>query len=48
MESFSASGESFRSLSFQFRMGERTMSNIVTDTSKALYEVLKDEYIKVL
>ncbi|XP_046864372.1 protein ALP1-like [Xenia sp. Carnegie-2017] len=34
---FLATGESFRSLSFQYRIGERTISGIVEDTCKALY-----------
>ena len=40
-------GETFRSLSFQYRLGERTISGIVEETCQALYEVLKDKYLKV-
>ena len=32
-------GETFRSLSFQYRIGERTISGIVEETCQALYEV---------
>ena len=35
------SGESFRSLSFQYRIGGRTVSNIVNETCKLLFAVLK-------
>ncbi|KAI0221825.1 hypothetical protein LSAT2_026913 [Lamellibrachia satsuma] len=44
---FLAAGESFKSLSFQFRMGERTMSNIVDETCQALFTVMKERYLKV-
>ena len=40
-------GETFRSLSFQYRIGERTISGIV-DTCQALYAVLKEKLLKVL
>ena len=40
-------GETFRSLSFQFRMGERTMSNIAKETCEALFNTLKQQYMKV-
>ena len=40
-------GETFRSLSFQYRMGERTISEIVEETCQALYGVMKDKYLKV-
>ena len=37
-------GETFRSLSFQFRIGERTISE---ETCQALYIALKQQYMKV-
>ena len=40
-------GESFRSLSFQYRIGERTVSNIISETCQALYEAMKQQYLKV-
>ena len=40
-------GETFRSLAFQFRMGERTISGIVEETCLALYEAMKGNYLKV-
>ncbi|KAL2092943.1 hypothetical protein ACEWY4_010255 [Coilia grayii] len=39
---FLATGESFRSLSFQYRIGRSTIGQIVTETCEALYTVLKD------
>ncbi|CAB3978282.1 Hypothetical predicted protein [Paramuricea clavata] len=44
---FLATGESFRSLSFQYRIGERTVSNIISETCQALYEAMKQQYLKV-
>lgn len=43
---FLATGETFRSLSFQYRIGERTTSGIVEETCQALHEVMKDKYLK--
>ena len=40
-------GESFRSLSFQYRIGERTVSNIISETCQALYKAMKQQYLKV-
>ncbi len=40
-------GESYKSLSFQYRMGACTVSRIVSETSDALHKVLKDDYLKV-
>ncbi|XP_046850278.1 uncharacterized protein LOC124443792 [Xenia sp. Carnegie-2017] len=45
---FLATGETFRSLSFQFRIGERTISEIVEETCQALYMSLKQQYLKVI
>ena len=41
-------GEDFQSLAYQFRLGHSTICNIVDDTSKAIYDVLRDEYFKVI
>ena len=38
-------GESFKSLSFQFRMGERSLSNIIYETCNALFTNMKDQHI---
>uniref|UniRef100_A0A667X2E5 DDE Tnp4 domain-containing protein n=1 Tax=Myripristis murdjan TaxID=586833 RepID=A0A667X2E5_9TELE len=43
---FLATGESFSSLSFQFRIGESTVSMIVSQTCEALHRTLCDEYLK--
>lgn len=42
---FLASGESQQSLSFSF-MGKCTVSNIISETCSAIYNSLKDEYIR--
>ena len=41
-----ASGESFRSLQFQFRLGRRTISECVMDVCAAIFEVLGVEYLQ--
>lgn len=41
------SGESFISLAFQNRLGASTVGEIVPETAAVLYEVLKDDYLKV-
>ncbi|XP_048036196.1 protein ALP1-like [Megalobrama amblycephala] len=43
---FLATGETFRSLSFQYRIGRSTISEIVMETCQALYDVLKDDHLK--
>ncbi|ROL23491.1 hypothetical protein DPX16_18759 [Anabarilius grahami] len=43
---FLATGETFRSLSFQYRIGRSTVSEIVMETCQALYDVLKDDLLK--
>ena len=43
---FLVTGESFRSLSFQFRIGKSTISEIVMDVCTALLNTLKKEYLK--
>ncbi|GLV33542.1 uncharacterized protein CBL_21371, partial [Carabus blaptoides fortunei] len=43
---FLATGESFQSLSYSFRVGRTTIGLIVTDSINAIFECMKDEYIK--
>ena len=40
-----ATGETQQSLSFAYRMGRTTGSNIVTETSKAIFEALEETYL---
>ncbi len=42
------SGESFKSLRFQYRVGTSTISQMVVETCAALYQVLKEDFLKVL
>jgi hypothetical protein len=42
-----ASGESLRSIHFQFRIGEKTLQRHFPRVCRALYKVLKDRYLKV-
>ncbi|XP_069615712.1 uncharacterized protein [Ranitomeya imitator] len=42
---FQATGESLSSLHFQYRLGISTLSGIVVDTCRALWNVLRDEFI---
>ncbi|KAK7457296.1 hypothetical protein BaRGS_00039238 [Batillaria attramentaria] len=42
-----ASGDSFVSLSYAFRVANNTIREIVLETCTALFAVLKDEYLKV-
>ena len=39
-------GESYKSLHYQFRMGTSTISIIVPDVCKAIFTCLKDQYLK--
>lgn len=43
---FLATGETYKSLSFQYRIGATTISTIVKETCEALHQVLKDEFLK--
>nr|XP_055051363.1 uncharacterized protein LOC129437215 [Misgurnus anguillicaudatus] len=43
---FLATGETFKSLRFQYRMGTSTISQIVFETCSALYKVMKDDFLK--
>uniref|UniRef100_A0A8C1RUD5 DDE Tnp4 domain-containing protein n=1 Tax=Cyprinus carpio TaxID=7962 RepID=A0A8C1RUD5_CYPCA len=40
-------GESFRSLSYLFRVGVSTIQQFIPETCSAIYQVLKDKYLKV-
>ena len=40
-----ASGESFRSLEFQFRIGRKTISSIILDVTKAIVKELSSDYL---
>lgn len=42
-----ATGESYRSLSFTTRVPACTLSRIIPETVRVIYELLKDEYLKV-
>lgn len=44
---FSREGETFKCLSFQYRIGNTTVSNIVMETCEALHQVMKEEFLKV-
>uniref|UniRef100_A0A915CXC5 DDE Tnp4 domain-containing protein n=1 Tax=Ditylenchus dipsaci TaxID=166011 RepID=A0A915CXC5_9BILA len=44
---FLATGEAFRSLSFQFRLGVSTVSKIVASTCSAIFNALKTDYLQV-
>ena len=40
-------GDSYQSLSYLYRVAENTIGEIVPETCEALYQILKDEYLKV-
>lgn len=42
-----ATGESFSSLHFQFKIGKSTISSIIPEVCQAIYDVLKIEYLSV-
>lgn len=42
-----ATGESYRSMEFTTRVPACTLSRIIPETVRVIYEVLKDEYLKV-
>ena len=44
---FLATGESQQSLSFSFRIGKSTISSILSETSKAIYDSLQYDFLKV-
>lgn len=41
-------GETFTSLSYQFRVGRSTIAKIVPETCQVIYEELKDKYFQVI
>ena len=43
---FVVKGEGQQSLNFEYRVGKSTVCNIISETSKAIYECLKEEYLK--
>ena len=43
---FLATGEAQQSLSFEYRVGKSTVCNMISETSKAIDECLKEEYLK--
>lgn len=43
---FLATGESFKSLSYQFRVGMSTIQQFVPETCAAIYHALKEKYLK--
>lgn len=45
---FHATGDDYDSLMFLFRMSKSSISNIILETCQALYDTLKDKYIKVI
>ena len=40
-----ASGDTFRTLEFQFRIGKKTVSRIVIDICRATFEILGPRYV---
>ena len=44
---FFFTGESFHSLELSYQIGEQTISLIVSETYQAIYENLRDKYLKV-
>ena len=43
---FLVTGESFESLSFQFRIGKTTIGNIVLEVCSAIYDSLREEFLQ--
>ena len=43
---FLASGETFRSLCFQFRMGRATISSIVREVCQVVFKCFREKYLK--
>ncbi len=41
------SGETYKSLSWLFRIGATTIGEIIPDVCEAIFTVLKDKYMKV-
>ena len=47
MALYFVTGMNFIDLSHVFRIGEKTARTIVYDTSDAIWDVMRDEYLKV-
>ena len=45
---FLATGEAYRSLEYSMRIPACTISRIVPETSRVIYEVLRRDYLKVI
>lgn len=45
---FLASGDTFKSLEFLFKVSDSAIQKIVPETSKAIYDTLKEQYLKVI
>lgn len=45
---FLATGDSYASLSFLFRIPTCTISRVIPETCGAIYQILKDDYLKVI
>lgn len=43
---FLATGNSFRSLSFSYRLGRKTVADIVAETCTSIYDVLSEKYLR--
>ena len=43
---FLATGESFQSLMYQYRVSDKTISKYIPEVADAIFNVLKDEYLK--
>lgn len=41
-------GESMKSLHYSFRVGHSTISNIIHEVTPIIYNVLKEEFLKVV
>ena len=41
-----ASGDSQQSMSFSYRMGKATVSNIIQETCQAIWDALNEEYLR--
>ena len=43
---FLATGESYQSLMYQYRVSDKTISKFIPEVADAIFNVLKDEYLK--
>lgn len=44
---FLATGETFRSLAYRFRVGRQTVHNVVRETCKTIYDTLAPSYLRM-